>query len=138
MRRSRAIYLLAILVVIPLGLASRRYALPAFIVSYAGDTLWATMVYLIAAMVWNKARMRHLALGALVFAFAIELLQLYHAPWIEKIRYTRFGALVLGYGFLWSDFVCYTVGVCLGVLLDNRLQKVGKPPAKRRSQSAGT
>ena len=40
--------------------------------------------------------------------------QLYHAPWIDAIRDTLPGALVLGYGFLWSDLACYAAGVALG------------------------
>ena len=45
--------------------------------------------------------------------YAIEGSQLCHAPWIDTIRHTRLGALVLGYGFLWSDIICYTVGAAL-------------------------
>lgn len=41
--RSRVTYFIMILIVIGLGLASRRYSevLPDFISRYAGDTLWA-------------------------------------------------------------------------------------------------
>ena len=50
---------------------------------------------------------------ALVFSYLIEISQLYHAPWIDAIRSTALGGLVLGFGFLWSDILCYTVGVLL-------------------------
>jgi hypothetical protein len=30
----------------------------------------------------------------------------------------RVGGLVLGYGFLWSDLVCYAVGIGAGVLAE--------------------
>ena len=43
--------------------------------------------------------------------------QLYHAEWIDNIRATTLGGLVLGYGFLWSDLVAYTIGVGVGFLL---------------------
>ena len=33
----------------------------------------------------------------------VEESQLYHASWIDSIRGTTLGALVLGHGFLWSD-----------------------------------
>jgi hypothetical protein len=29
-------------------------------------------------------------------------------------RATRLGSLVLGSGFLWSDFACYAAGICFG------------------------
>ncbi len=34
------------------------------------------------------------------------------------IRQTTLGGLILGFGFLWSDLVCYALGVELGVLVD--------------------
>jgi uncharacterized protein DUF2809 len=101
-------------------LASRHYAafLPAFIARYAGDTLWAAMVFWILALGWRRASTRGLAGGAIAIAFAVEYSQLYHAAWIDSIRRTRIGALVLGSGFLWSDLVCYAVGVGFAALLD--------------------
>ena len=55
---------------------------------------------------------------AAVFSVAIETSQLYHAPWIDAIRRTRPGALVLGYGFLWSDLACYAAGVALATAVE--------------------
>ena len=55
---------------------------------------------------------------ALAFSVAVELSQLYHAPWIDSIRHTTIGGLILGFGFLWSDLACYALGVVLGVLVD--------------------
>ena len=48
---------------------------------------------------------------------AVEISQLYHAPWIDSIRQTTLAALILGFGFLWSDLVCYAAGVSLGILI---------------------
>ena len=58
------------------------------------------------------------ALAAYCFCFVIELSQLYHAPWIDGLRHTRLGGLILGYGFLWSDLICYAVGVATGWLIE--------------------
>ena len=55
---------------------------------------------------------------ALSFSYCIEISQLYQADWINAIRGTTLGALVLGHGFLWSDILCYTVGVGLAILID--------------------
>ena len=43
---------------------------------------------------------------------------MYHAPWIDSIRRTTLGGLVLGFGFVWSDLACYAVGVGLGILIE--------------------
>jgi hypothetical protein len=102
------------------GLASRRYPafFPAFIARYAGDTLWAALVFWLLALGWRRAGTGRLAGGAIVIAFAVECSQLYHAAWIDSIRRTRIGALVLGSDFLWSDLVCYAVGVGIAAVLD--------------------
>ena len=118
--RSRVLYLALALAVVALGLASRRYrpALPPFVGAYAGDTLWAAMVFLLAAACWSRARTAALAAGALLFAFGVEAAQLYHAPWIDAVRATRPGALVLGHDFVRSDLLCYTAGVCIAAAAD--------------------
>ena len=114
--RSRVAYAIALAVVVAAGLGSRVFGpwLPAVVATYAGDTLYATMVFVglgILAPRWSTTR---LAVTALACSCAIETSQLYHAPWIDAIRDTLPGALVLGYGFLWSDVACYAAGVAVG------------------------
>jgi threonine/homoserine/homoserine lactone efflux protein len=123
--RSRLAFLLLAAGTVALGLATRRFrrSLPAAVGLYVGDVLWATMVYLLAAAIWPCASTRRLAIGAAVFALAIEVGQLHHAPWIDAIRDTRLGGLVLGFGFLWSDLACYAVGIALAVLIDRAITR---------------
>ena len=106
---------------IVLGLASRRYAagLPAFVAEYAGDTLWAVMAFIVIAVLAPDWPTRRVAIVALLASYADEVSQLYHAPWIDAFRRSRLGAWTFGYGFLWSDIVCYTVGVALCVLVEH-------------------
>lgn len=102
-----------------MGLASRHFFgdVP-FVKRYAGDALWALMVYFGFALLFNTWSINALALATIVFSFGIEISQLYHAPWIDSIRATRLGGLVLGYAFVWSDLLCYSVGVLAGVVLE--------------------
>lgn len=118
--RNRLVYAALVLTVIALGLASRRFddMLPAVMGKYSGDILWALMVYLIIGFLIPKLHITYTALAALTFSVLIEISQLYHAPWIDAIRATRFGGLVLGYGFLWSDILCYSIGIILGIALE--------------------
>jgi len=111
--RNRVTYAIVLVAIVAAGLASRRFGhlLPSFVATYAGDTLWASMVFVGLGLMFPRAGTRSLAIAALGFAVADEISQLYHVPWIDAIRATRLGALVLGYGFLWSDLACYTVGV---------------------------
>jgi hypothetical protein len=124
MQRSRSVYLLLVGGTVLLGLASRRFRseLPWVVGEYAGDTLWAAMAYLIAVTIWNKTTPGRLAFGALAFSLAVELSQLYEAGWINALRGTRFGGLVLGHGFLWSDLVCYAIGVAFAVGVDRSMR----------------
>jgi hypothetical protein len=119
-RRPWPVYSALLAATVLLGLGSRRYgnALPAFVARYGGDALWATMVMWIYALLWPKASTSRLAISALTTAFVVEFSQSYRAPWIDAIRATRPGALALGQGFLWSDLVCYAVGVGIGVCID--------------------
>ena len=118
MKRNRRSYATVVACVIAVGLASRSDLaahLPPFIATYAGDTLWALMVYLCLGFVFTTLPSPLLALAALVISFSVEFSQLYKAAWIDGIRATRLGALLLGSGFLTSDLLCYTAGVLMGV-----------------------
>jgi len=119
-KRNRNSYLLFIVIIVLSGLASRHYSasLPHLVKLYLGDALWALMVFLMVVFLFHKKSTRWVALAALVFSYSIETSQLYHAPWIDILRANRLGGLVLGFGFLWSDLVCYTVGVAFGVVME--------------------
>lgn len=118
--KKRFTYGALMVITLVLGLASRKFgtALPEFIAEYAGDTLWALMVYWLLRTFWPKKSVRSALIGALSFSFLIEFSQLYQADWINELRANRWAALVLGRGFLWTDLLCYTVGILIGVALD--------------------
>lgn len=122
--RATLVYLGSAIIVVGLGLASRRSGtyLPEFIATYAGDTLWALLVFLLVSAVTPQVRLSYRAGAALVVSYLVEFSQLYHAPWIDGIRHTTLGGLVLGFGFLWSDLVCYTVGVVAGMVAEWAIQ----------------
>jgi hypothetical protein len=119
-KRNRFFYFVAGCVVVALGLASRRYAavLPEFLAEYSGDTLWALMAFLTVGFVFPRWSTLSVSAAALAISYAVEISQLYHAPWIDNVRHTWLGGLALGYGFLWSDILCYTVGVTLGAVIE--------------------
>ena len=119
-RRNPLIQIILIALVCLLGIGSRRFAhlLPGFVAAYAGDTLWALAAFLGIGVVLPRASIATIAGLAMSFSVAVEISQLYHARWIDSIRQTTLGGLILGYGFLWSDLACYTVGVGLAVMID--------------------
>ncbi|MGE6590935.1 DUF2809 domain-containing protein [Bacillus mycoides] len=124
-KRNRILYAVFTIVVIILGLSSRKFAfaLPDLLNGYLGDALWALMIFTGFGFLFPKIETRKLAFISLIFCYGIEISQLYHAEWIDSIRATTLGGLVLGYGFLWSDLVAYTIGVGVGMLGEFMLRK---------------
>jgi hypothetical protein len=48
----------------------------------------------------------------------IEVSPLYHAPWLDSIRGTTTGGMVLGDDFVSSDLARHAVGAGLGILIE--------------------
>ncbi|ALL24262.1 DUF2809 domain-containing protein [Bacillus tropicus] len=124
-KRNRLLYAMFTILVIILGLSSRKFAfaLPALLNDYLGDALWALMIFIGFGFLFPKIETKKLAFISLMFCYGIEVSQLYHAEWIDSIRATTLGGLVLGYGFLWSDLVAYTIGVGVGMFCEFMLRK---------------
>ena len=129
MRRDPRPQVLVALVLLALGLPTRLATehLPGWYNLYAGDFLWAMLVFLVFANVLRLTT-RRAALASLAFAFAVEVSQLFHPAWLEQLRANRLLSLVLGHGFLWSDLAAYTLGVGVAVLVDRALGP-GSPEA---------
>ena len=122
------------------GLTSRRLRaeLPQFFAEYSGDTLWALMLFLLVSFVLVDRSVGHRWLLSMLLALAIETSQLYHAPWIDNIRQTTLGGLVLGFGFLWTDIVCYSVGITVGAIVESvftRQLKMVHPATSRSGEN---
>ena len=138
--RNRPILLICIAVVIAAGLASRKFPtlLPAALGKYPGDALWAAMLFLLLAFLSPRRRTIHLALVAFVVCCLVEASQLYQAQWLNDIRGTTFGHLVLGAGFLWTDIAAYAVGVTVVAIIDALLSLArlnsDKPSSTSRPQ----
>ena len=119
-RNKKIVYILAVVVTILLGLASRKYShlLLLFIAQNAGDILWAMMVYFGFRFLLVSKSLYTALFFSLAFSFGIECSQLYQENWINQIRGTSLGALILGKGFLFVDLIRYTVGIMIAVVLD--------------------
>jgi hypothetical protein len=131
--RKRFVYTTAATAVIIAGLSSRMYRgqLPEFLAEYAGDTLWALMLFLLVSTLLAGQPILARAAIALALAFLVEISQLYHAPWIDSIRQTKLGGLVLGFGFLWTDLVCYSVGITIGSLIEWGFRRMSDPKLEK-------
>lgn len=117
---ARISYGVAVLMCVLFGLSSRYFgeSLPSFIYIHAGDASWASMVYFGFRFFLIKKSQRLSLVFALLFSFLIEFSQTYQATWINAIRSTMLGALILGSGFLWIDLIRYTIGIFIAWLSD--------------------
>lgn len=118
--KNRIIYFTLIILTSLFGISSRLFAevLPDFIAEFGGDTFWAMAVYFFLRFIIPKKNKITSSIIALIFSVFIELSQFYHAPWLDEIRKTIVGGLILGFGFMWSDLVCYVAGIIIGLILD--------------------
>ncbi|MCF0049349.1 DUF2809 domain-containing protein [Dyadobacter sp. LJ53] len=96
-----------------------------FIKLYVGDVLWAMMVFFGFAFIFCKWSTWRVAAAALTFSVCIELSQLYSAPWIDGIRRMPLGGMILGFTFVWSDLLCYGLGIGFGVIVEVCLFQTG-------------
>lgn len=110
MKQERMKYLSLTLATIIIGLISRRIdSVPLFV----GDGLYAVMMFFIIRTIFIRFSISKVAIISLAITYSIEISQLYQAQWINDIRHTLPGRLILGQGFLWSDLIAYLVGVVL-------------------------
>jgi hypothetical protein len=125
--KSRIIYGAITLLVLMVGFGSRKFGfmLPQFIATFAGDTLWAMMIYWGCRTLFILKKKYVSVYISLTFTVLIEISELYHAPWIDVIRAITIGGLILGYDFYWPDLVCYSVGIFLSWCIDYFIVKNG-------------
>lgn len=120
MKRNRIVYAGLIVLIVLLGLLSRTSMVPDFIYPYVGDYFYALMFFFVIGFVFPRLSSLKVAFFSIGICFAIVLLQLYQAHWINEIRSSKLGGLILGYGFLWSDILSYTLGGFTGFILESR------------------
>ncbi len=117
---NRMIYAVAAFVVAASGLLWRSSALylSPFLKKYGADSLWALLVFLLIRFLKPQMNLWISVWIAFTISVCVEVGQLYHAAWIDTIRATRLGSLILGSVFNWPDIPAYAIGIALGALLD--------------------
>lgn len=111
--KARLIYFTAVIITMAAGLASRHFGalLPDFVREHFGDALWAGMIYFGIRMLWINRSREWAMIVSLIFSWAIECSQIIQTPWLNEVRSTVLGALILGHEFLAMDLLRYAVGI---------------------------
>lgn len=118
--RLRLIYAMAAFITIAIGL-TWHLSPPLFgapVKDIVGDSLWAAMIlWMVSFVIPSRPLLVRMSV-AIAICFAVETSQLYHAPFIDSIRATLPGHLVLGSGFDPRDLAAYATGVSIAALAD--------------------
>ena len=122
-KRNTGIYLLIMVLLTAFGLPARTIQdkLPAWYVQYFGDYLWAMLLFFGFGLVLRNVSTFKVVIVTLFFTYSIEVLQLFHPQWLESLRDIKLFGLILGYTFLWSDIIAYTLGITTGALIEHFL-----------------
>ncbi|WP_347277979.1 DUF2809 domain-containing protein [Alkalinema sp. FACHB-956] len=84
-----------------------------------GDVLIVMVIaYFIHAFV--AVSLRKIAIGTLVFAYTIELLQFFNIIDILGWRHSQLAHLTIGSTFDWRDLVAYTLGIAIVLFTTDR------------------
>lgn len=89
----------------------------------AGSLAYQTFWILLVMVCFPKASVMRVAIAVFLASCAIEFLQLWKPPFLQAIRATLPGRLVLGNTFTWLDFPPYFVGSVLGWAWVKALQR---------------
>jgi hypothetical protein len=118
--RSRAGYVAAAVATIALGLLVhlRGAMLWPAVRDVMGDALWAAMIAWWVGALVPRAPLLQRCAAAYAICAVVEVSQMYHAPWLDALRATVLGQLVLGSGFDARDLAAYALGVGAAALIE--------------------
>jgi hypothetical protein len=119
-RHRQLITAILFLLTIFLGLLSRSCfnPFPMSFGKYPGDALWAVMLYWIATFIAPARSPGFRSAMALGISILDEISQCFHPAWLDGVRSTTIGHLVLGTDFSVKDIVAYAVGIGLVAVID--------------------
>jgi hypothetical protein len=113
--KYRIALVISILIIVPLGSAVRFYGpTPEWFNDWFGSIAYEIFWILLVAFLFPQASPLWTAVGVCLATCVLEFLQLWHPPFLEAMRVTLLGRLILGNTFNWSDFLSYFMGSFLG------------------------
>jgi len=93
-----------------------------FVRPYVGDVLVVILIYCFVKSFLNLPEFV-LALGVLLFAFAIEFLQYIKIVNILGLEKSNLARTIMGTSFAWLDMLAYFVGVGLVLFVEKQMLK---------------
>ena len=113
--KYRTVLLISIFLIVPLGYVVRFHGpAPEWLNDSFGSIAYEIFWILLVAFLFPQASPLWTAVGVCLATCVLEFLQLWHPPFLEAMRATLPGRLVLGNNFTGSDFLSYFIGSLLG------------------------
>jgi len=115
--RVRGWILITLCVITPAGFLFKGYRGPGrlWFNDYGAGVLyevfWCLVVFFFIP--WKRNAVR-VAVAVFIVTCALEILQLWHPPFLQAIRSTFLGSALLGTTFVWWDFPHYALGCLIG------------------------
>ena len=126
--RDRLAYALALMVITPVGFATKFYdgPLAIWVNQSLSGVLYVAFWILLVMVGVPRLRPVVVALGVFLITALLEVAQLWQPPWLEVIRGHFLGRTLLGTTFVLSDFLYYAFGALLGLSVVALCRRVGK------------
>ena len=123
--KYRIALLVSLSIIVPLGFIIKFYPGPGhdWLNNAFGGVPYDIFWILLVAYLWPKASPLNIALGVCLITCGLEFLQLWSPPFLQAIRVTSLGRLLLGSSFSWLDFPYYFIGSALGWVWVRSLQR---------------
>ena len=129
MKKFKLITLAWILIIIPLGFASKFYI--GFGAKWFNDSfgglLYEVFWCLLVSIILIKIKPWKIASVVFIITCILEFLQLWHPIFLEMIRDTFIGRTIIGTSFVPSDFIYYFIGSFVGWVLLEKIRKLQIP-----------
>jgi hypothetical protein len=90
-----------------------------FIRPYIGDFLVVILIYCFVKSFLNTPVVPT-ALGVLLFAYTVELLQYFRIVEVLGLQHSRAARIIIGSSFEWQDILAYTLGILMVILIEKR------------------
>lgn len=123
-RRFRLRTGLVLAVLVPAGLGTKFYSGPleSWVHGSLGGVLYVVFWCLVVGVLLPRVRPGRIAWAVFGVTCLLEAAQLWHPPFLQAIRGTFPGALLLGTTFVPSDFPHYAAGALIGWRAVRRLR----------------
>ena len=118
--------LIILLIITPLGFYTKFYSGPAakWVSDSLGGSLYEIFWCLLFSIIFPQVKPLIITASVFIVTCFLEVLQLWHAPFLELIRSGFIGRTILGTSFSWNDFIYYFIGSGVGYLILTRLNKL--------------